>query len=191
MFTTLTTHTYIYENDGDFIELDYEPCDYIDPAMSEDGKTFAYAVEDDSYNSYDWQEGVEFIQGNRRSSCFNSDPESWAEPLKDTHDIFPVGVYEHGQIQYSLSGESIYSNDQFDYVSVGGFIAIPKDFTNTKDAARGILEEYTNWCNGHVYGVIVMERNDDGDWLEVDSCFGYIGTEYTEESLKEIVANGS
>ena len=187
MFTALTTHTYIYENDGDFIELDHEPCDYIDPAMSEDGKTFAYAVEDNRYTPYDWQEGVEFIQGDRRVSRFNSDPESWAEGLKGTHDIFPVGVYDHSLIQYSLSGESIYSNDQFDYASVGGFIAIPKDFTNTKDAARGILEEYTNWCNGYVYGVIVMERNDDCDWLEVDSCFGYIGMEYTQTILKWMV----
>lgn len=88
---------------------------------------------------------------------------------------------------YSLSGESIYSNDQFDYVSVGGFIAIPRDFTDTKEAAKCILEEYTNWCNGHVYGVIVMERDDDDVWLEVDFFFGCIGVEFTENTIKEIV----
>lgn len=167
--------------------LDCNISEYIEPAFSGDATKFAYAVCDDYCDSYEWPEGVEFIQGSHRYLNFEADPETWIEGFdKETHKVFVVGAYEHGQIQWGLSGESMHSNDMFDYASVAGFIAIPLDFTNPEDAARNILRDYTDWCNGEVYGVVLVEKEGD-EWLETDSCFGYIGSEYTEATLKEMV----
>jgi hypothetical protein len=44
------------------------------------------------------------------------------------------------------------------------------------------VEVYRQWAEGEVYGYIV-ERGDDGK--EVDSCFGFIGTEWAEEAARE------
>lgn len=44
-----------------------------------------------------------------------------------------------------------------------------------------MLEEYTDWCNGNVYGYTI-EAQDGSD---IDSCGGFIGDTYIVEHLKE------
>jgi len=111
---------------------------------------------------YKFPEGVEFIQFNNRHIHYNNNPQSWIDDHAE-EDLFPVGVYEHGVIEYSLAGTSMHSNDQFDYC-VGGIIAIPRDFFNTKEAARSILREYTDWCNGQVFIQVTGELQPNGTW---------------------------
>lgn len=60
----------------------------------------------------------------------------------------------------------------------------------THDYARGVVEEYSKWANGEVYGVLVYvidrqtgERIDDMD----DECWGYIGSDYAEETMIDAV----
>lgn len=51
--------------------------------------------------------------------------------------------------------------------------------------ADGVLENYINWCNGDCYGCVVETFDEQGEQLEEDSCWGFIGSEYAEQSLKE------
>lgn len=60
--------------------------------------------------------------------------------------------------------------------------------------AEGILSEYAEWCNGNVYGccveTFVNAEEDPGEpakWEQEseDSCWGFIGSEYAERTLKE------
>lgn len=51
--------------------------------------------------------------------------------------------------------------------------------------AQSCLDEYTKWCNGEVYGCVVQVHEEDGELVNEDSCWGFIGYEYAEETLKE------
>lgn len=51
-----------------------------------------------------------------------------------------------------------------------------------EEATEADAAEYQKWCEGDCYGFII--ESDSGETL--DSCFGYIGTEYVTEEAKSI-----
>lgn len=54
--------------------------------------------------------------------------------------------------------------------------------------AQGCLDEYEKWCNGECYGYVVgVYRQTDGQLVTEDSCWGYIGYEYAERELREVM----
>ncbi|MBZ0094552.1 MAG: hypothetical protein K8H75_04105 [Sulfuricella sp.] len=64
--------------------------------------------------------------------------------------------------------------------------------SEARQYAKGIVEEYQEWVNGEVYGVVVYvidrktgERIDDLD----DECWGHIGHEYAEKTLEGNILN--
>ena len=58
--------------------------------------------------------------------------------------------------------------------------------------AEDVLNEYAKWCNGEVYGCVVEifenttpdGKSETWEQRDSDSCWGFIGYEYAEESLK-------
>jgi len=184
-----TTRTTITATDAtefpEGVELPWEPDPCSSPIV-EDG-TIRYLVHDAYSSEYDFPEGVEFVQSNSSHMRYERDIEGWLEEVEGNPnlDVFSVGVYQHGGVSYTLAGESLHSGDQWDYC-VGACIAVPnmndgKGFTDTKEAARAILEEYTSWCNGDVY-IIVSVPIANPDTYE--SVGGYIGLQYAEEVMK-------
>jgi len=171
-----TTITLEHEKVGKVI-LPYEPTDPDDVIISDDGNTITYATFDPWQFDYEFPEGVDFVQGNPGYIHYCNNVQEWIDSIHETPhmNIFPVGVYEHGNIEYSLAGESMFSSDQFDYC-VGAAIAIPggpEGFTDPEGAARAILREYTDWCNGETYSIVTLTRN--GDTWENDTDRGVIG----------------
>lgn len=70
----------------------------------------------------------------------------------------------------------------------------PKQFKDycRKEAlicARQAVEVFNDWCAGRCYGVVVEVMSPIGDTIddEEDSCWGYVGEENAEESLKDTV----
>lgn len=189
-FHTVTTRSHT-ATIGDDVEIDlpFEADEMVDPFLSEDGNTFRYGVRDDSPHEYELPEGVEFVQGNPRNVNYVGDVETWLEGMNDNPNVvvFPVDVYEHGDILYSLSGSG--PQCQFDTARGGACIAVPtgpEGFTNPQDAAAAILNEYTAWCNGDVYGIVEMNRDPETNtWTEGDTCWGFYGWEYAETVCKE------
>lgn len=55
------------------------------------------------------------------------------------------------------------------------------------DCAMSACSEFTKWCNGDCYGVVVVECNADGSMVDSDECWGYIGSDYAKKTLKEQV----
>lgn len=66
--------------------------------------------------------------------------------------------------------------------------------TAARHYADGVLEEYSQWCSGEVYGCVVhtydLKSEDDGEpqWVKGavdigDECWGFIGEEYAVEAL--------
>lgn len=56
------------------------------------------------------------------------------------------------------------------------------------EMAYSACQVYTDWCNGNCYGVITAVYDFNGELLEEDSCWGFIGDEDAEDSLEEQVA---
>ncbi len=116
----------------------------------------------------------------------------------------PLDVYEHSGVSYSVSGEGMQCI--FD-TAKGGAVWIP-DKTLTEeiesmpesdrqafviDRARSACQEYTSWCNGDCYGVVIDVYTFDGEqWIsedDGDSCWGFIGYSYAQEQLKEMLTD--
>lgn len=96
--------------------------------------------------------------------------------------------YEHGQVRYALRGESSQVDRQWDVTPVAGWLKVPADFTPPyEDVARNILQEYTDWCNGNVYGIVhAWYRAEGDDWVQdgnEEACWGYIG-DYAETEMR-------
>ena len=53
------------------------------------------------------------------------------------------------------------------------------------ECAKSACEEFTKWCNGDCYGVVVVTCQADGSMIDSDECWGYIGSEYAEQTLDE------
>lgn len=50
--------------------------------------------------------------------------------------------------------------------------------------AKSVLDEYQKWCNGEVYGVVIETFDEDGEHIDTESCWGFIGDEYAEEEME-------
>lgn len=55
---------------------------------------------------------------------------------------------------------------------------------------KGVCNEYTNWCNGWVYGFAIEFIKSDSDENEdKDSCFGFFGWEWEKNGMLDYVLN--
>lgn len=75
-------------------------------------------------------------------------------------------------------------------------IAVPdlakKLVAEAEQYCRGVLDEYNAWVNGEVYGVVVYVLDRvTGQRIATrdDECWGYIGSEYTEDTLEDAILN--
>jgi len=70
-----------------------------------------------------------------------------------------------------------------------GYYIVPEDATDPLKYAEATIEQYSDYCEGEVFGVIVWTytRNsiaDDWDGPERDECWGYYGRDYADEELE-------
>lgn len=120
---------------------------------------------------------------------------------------FLIERYEHGLVRYAPIGEASQVDRQWDVAHGVAVIRFTKPETIGPDDnpdkllnfARGICEEYTSWCNGDIYGMIRFELQPPAgatstpflsidefvpEWVETDSCWGFIGWENATEIAK-------
>lgn len=127
------------------------------------------------------------------------------ELLKTDKMVVPLSYYEHGLCLWDvMHGARIAScpDKQWDQVEFAG-IWIPdqccrdeiKSRSRRKrisyraaatELAEGCCKEYTAWANGDCWGTIVERFDDEGNYISGDSCFGYIGSEWANEALREM-----
>lgn len=108
----------------------------------------------------------------------------------------PILKYEHGLVRYYI-GESV---DRWDGGVVGFAWRDKKELCkeygveklSQKLKAETIekcieseLKAYTNFANGEAYGFELYSREDGDD--PIDSCYGFIGYDSTEELFKEVL----
>jgi hypothetical protein len=132
---------------------------------------------------------------------FEYTSEGWAPKIGlrrqlATGTAFLLSYYEHGLCKWSLSGEG--PQCRWDSVGMAGIYWLPSDVPKDRREtyARGAMEEYTNWCNGNCYGYMIEATTyttieKDGkeytneETEDVDSCWGFIGSDYFMERVVE------
>jgi hypothetical protein len=141
---------------------------------------------------YPWVDHLD-DDGNMRT-----DLESWigcdgwtppaAQLALDAGRAFFFEKYEHGLVNYALRGESSRVDRQWDVTNFAGFMWADDEWgdgVDIKDAARNFLETYTDWCNGCVYGIVHCTYEPDGTYIDEESCWGFIGSDYAERELRD------
>jgi hypothetical protein len=113
----------------------------------------------------------------------------------DERDPYAVllDVYEHGGISYSLAGAGMQS--QFD-TARGGAVWVPGDLlrkdieahadpmARARECAKIDAEQYTDWCNGNCYSIVVVTYDKKGQQIDWNTCSGYVGDDNAYEALQ-------
>ena len=98
--------------------------------------------------------------------------------------VFYVDCVRDG---YSAGPQATIKNAE-DIKDAEGYYITPTGIKPSSQAARyaaGAMEQYTAWCEGDVWGVCVWEYDKATLELEErDECWGYYGTEYADQELK-------
>jgi hypothetical protein len=124
--------------------------------------------------------------------------EELSQKLKDGR-AFRLSYYEHGLCKWGLIGET--PNCPWDNVNDAGLLVfygnkeeeeyLPESYEDREAIARAIMAEYTSYCNGECYFYTIEEEilcdkcGNVEDTVLIDSCGGFIGSEYMIEVLKD------
>jgi hypothetical protein len=194
---TRTTSTVLTVDlgDGPTVEIDdtwSEPVDdvHVGPLAEDGTRRLAWLVQDDhcSMDSPLDNEGITWDSFRRGDpDRFGGDIDAVNAHLRDNEGrAFLVECYSHGSDHYSLVADGkFYPDRQWD-VGVAGIITMADDFTNPREAAAATMAEYTDWCNGEVYGVMVRTVEADGTVTDPgDDCWGFVGYEYADSEARD------
>jgi hypothetical protein len=127
--------------------------------------------------------------------------------LSKTKQLFYlVDKYEHGNVHYSVSGTNSYGNDRFD-VAHGCAVHIPSSYVQSEfrkmkrthgegeayehfiKICNQTLNSYSDWCNGEVYGYTVLTFDTNGEELDCEQCWGYIGRDNAQNEKLSVIKN--
>jgi hypothetical protein len=164
--------------------------------------TVGYITQDDTGGSYwDTSEGL----GNFEQSPRDSDIEE-NMAVDDGNVKLLVQRYSHGLDHYSIDRSKTYPQHAHSTGVCGVFTPCSdaQDTYKAKVASVGeelamealikdsnsILDEYSSWCNGDVYGVIVQTWEVEGQHVRAissDEVWGYIGSDEALAVLFEVM----
>lgn len=77
-------------------------------------------------------------------------------------------------------------------------LAAPKD-SEAPTWVEGVFDEITRIADGEVYGIIIerahrgahLDPDEEPEWEEVDSCWGFVGDEYAEGEARRMMAEAA
>lgn len=126
--------------------------------------------------------------------------EMWEEPefWPGDPDAVMLDVYDHSGQAWSISGGGMQCRWDTSR-SAGAWVPdkylldqIESDVAENKDRraqcklyAEQFLSQYNDIISGNVYGCVVQVHDLEGAQLSEESCWGFIGTDHAEESLKD------
>lgn len=125
--------------------------------------------------------------------------------LGEHPDVLAVlSYYEHGLCKWMVGPSTVSDYGGFDTANVAGVIVWNGENNERewwdglgderrKEILDGLAEEYTDWCNGNCFGyqLVELETCETCDHVsegeEVDSCWGYIGSEWFSDTVSDMV----
>lgn len=124
----------------------------------------------------------------------------WEEVLQLCHtadvDAVLLDRYEHGMCSYSVHsnggcpwdtsrGEAVWVPDKYLRQELEQVADPDERRKQAVKYANQACDIYTDWANGNCYGWVVgVFDKVDGELVQEDSCWGYIGDEHAEEELE-------
>lgn len=158
-----------------------------------------YLAHDEDPGEYEWamDNGTGLLETFR--TAWDRDQRK-AELESEGKLVLVVDEYRHSGVHYSIANTACYPDRRWDVAPRCLFVpcdeiqaqyrACRADMARVISDANAILDEYSRWCNGEVYGVIVETFQKDPETgfieaIETDSCWGYIGYNETLDALKE------
>ncbi len=122
------------------------------------------------------------------------------ELCRDEQLFLRVEKYQHSQVHYSVLQTTAYPHRSWD-VSACALLVPSKDIQDyckkhvwddqrLVEYANSVLAEYSQWCNGDVYGVVTHDLVVNQKVLEevsTDSCYGLIGYTQAKTALAEAI----
>jgi len=173
-----TVETVYISDDGEQIKIPFTPCDHLhglpNDGVVNDDNEIRFAVLDEvccSFEDIFGDENIVFL--NNFTTGFDNFRD---EMTAKGYDIYRVGKYEHGYVQYSLYSEF---RTDWDY-GLAGLIAVNKEIQDTLESATIYLDYYTDWANGNVYSVVAVSKDDPDDY---DCIGGFIGSSDTVNAV--------
>lgn len=183
VFTKYSLEDLLVEFHGDF-EFDQLPdesdTDFVTRALRTDS----------AYNNWDntiYDETFKSVLG-----------EMWYEDefFPGNPDAQLLSVYSHGGEHWSLSGEGMQC--QWDTNNSAG-VWIPSGYQSTeleklpaperrkkaREYAQQFLDTFNEINSGQVFGVVVQTYEEDGTEINMDSCWGFVGSKSAEEALRD------
>lgn len=124
-----------------------------------------------------------------------------AKYINENYIWLQVSAYEHSGITIWVGDYHNHFDAQWD-CGTFGIIAVSKAKVRkefgwkliTKERRAKIVEYLTNevktldqYLTGEVYGFVTVETDEDGDELEVDSCWGYYDLEHLYEEAQSSI----
>ena len=110
---------------------------------------------------------------------------------KEKKLFYLLNKYSHGEVHFSIAGTHTYPDERWD-VSHGTSVYIPCDYIQSefkkmkktegegvayehfiKDS-NSVLDSYSDWRNGDIYGYSVITFDKKGNELNCDECWGLL-----------------
>ena len=159
---------------------------------------------------YDSSASSEFFEhgdGNGELTIFRSATEynTTLDKLENLGKLFYlVDRYQHGNVHYSVAGSRSYADSQWDVASGCG-VFVPCDdvqeqfqkmkseqgemaaFEHFTQDSNNILDSYSSWCNGEVYGYLVSIYNKNGELEDTDESWNIIGEKDAKHYMQESI----
>ena len=188
----------VYTEDfgGHDYEIDFEPVSDVLKARVGDKVVISYLAYDDSSRDIDDLMGegcgelISFHRDNQRNHGRGF------RELEENPDAVSLDCYSHSGEHWSLSGQGMQC--QWDTARGAGVFVPSEDMSEelaklepnerrhkAREWAQSFLDTYNNIIGGQVFGCVTQVFDEDGDEADSDSCWGFIGSDYAEQALKE------
>lgn len=186
MITKTITKYFRQLADGREVELPFNPeTDEITELHAGEEIILGCIVRDDSPSDplEEFDDGT-FAQFNHHyiHSSDRPDPEDFKEIIRaNRRRVFYVRTAGDG---YKISHQAFIKNAD-DIEEADGYYIAPADVTWPRKYAAGVMEQYSAWCTGDVWGVCIWTY--DATTLELkgrDEVWGFYGQDYAEQELK-------
>lgn len=208
-----TITTYELTRDGETFPVTFDPIEGTEVIQtSGDTAIVGYLSDDDSGSCGGWyfdeNDSGKFYGFDNRAKGY--DPKSRDEVAElakaNPGRAFWIHKYEHGLSRYYRAGKAITEavelrdtepgqsglhipDQQWDVSRGAALFIVPDDATEPEQYCDAVMEEFSNWCNGAIYGVVVERYTRAGDEWESDgnpdACWGHIGYEWAQQALKD------
>jgi hypothetical protein len=177
---------YTYESKDGLFELPIRPADGFEDfrvTPTEDGIVLKYAFADDTlslvdYFAYQDPDYVQFFNAH----YIDIDIDRLGFLLGKGWEVFEVEKYEHSFVQFGLAGTF---SCPWDTIRGQYAIGISNGVQNQEEFAKSILEEYSSFCNGEVFGVVTARYDKQRNLIEYDSIGGIFGRRQLTDFLNE------